>query len=135
MKRIIDISEEIYKDCENPINKLEEIILASTPLNECEAEDCISRNKAKQTACNITAEYDTETIHIDRLIDELDNLPSSYPKCDKTVEAIPKEQIDKMIAEIEDNFYDTNYFQSVRATKDEILEVIHKYCDKGANNE
>ena len=38
--------------------------------------DCISRERLKQIVFNITAEYDTETIHIDRLIDEIDNLPS-----------------------------------------------------------
>ena len=48
--------------------------------SECNAEDCISRERLKQIICNITAEYDTETIHIDRLMDEIENLPSVYPK-------------------------------------------------------
>lgn len=42
--------------------------------------DCISRERLKQIVFNITAEYDTETIHIDRLIDEIDNLPSVTPQ-------------------------------------------------------
>ena len=46
--------------------------------------DCISRERLKQIVYNITTEYDTETIHIDRLIDEIDNMPSVTPHEPKT---------------------------------------------------
>lgn len=36
----------------------------------------ISLSQVKQIICNIVAEYDTETIHIDRLMNEIDNLPT-----------------------------------------------------------
>lgn len=49
-----------------------------------ETLDCISRERLKQIVFNITAEYDTETIHIDRLIDEIDNLPTVTPQEPKT---------------------------------------------------
>ena len=46
--------------------------------------DCISRERLKQIVYNITAEYDTETVHIDRLIDEIENMPSVAPQEPKT---------------------------------------------------
>lgn len=54
-----------------------------------ETLDCISRERLKQIVFNITAEYDTETIHIDRLIDEIDNLPTVTPQEPKTGHWMP----------------------------------------------
>lgn len=42
----------------------------------CPREEYISLPQLKQTICNITAEYDTETIHLDRLMNEIDNFPT-----------------------------------------------------------
>ena len=52
MKRVIDISEELYselsrKDKTNNLDYVERAILDSTPLNEVEAEDCVSRAEGR----------------------------------------------------------------------------------------
>lgn len=79
------ISKSIeYK--ENPyqlykrIESLPSVTSLSSGLEKNSKElDCISRERLKQIVFNITAEYDTETIHIDRLIDEIDNMPPVTP--------------------------------------------------------
>ncbi len=45
------------------------------------------------------------------------------------------EKIDEMIAEIEDKICSFNYFASEVTTRDAILKIINKYCDKEQKNE
>ena len=75
MKRIIDISEELYhelscKDKTNNLDYVERAILDSTPFNEVEAEDCISK----------IADYD---LSMGQVVKGIHALPSVYPKSDK----------------------------------------------------
>lgn len=82
MKRIIDIPHRIYEITKNDtyLNILDcatvqDAIKNSTPLNEVEAEDCISRKAV------LGCLYSTlESYHIRRNIMDL---PSVYPKNDK----------------------------------------------------
>lgn len=53
----------------------------------------------------------------------------------ETVEAIPREKIDEMVAEIEDKICSFNYFASEMVTRNAILKIIHKYCDKENKND
>ena len=61
--------------------------------------------------------------------DLIDNAP--------TAEAIPKEQIDEMIAEIRDysNKYTTINVNTKKVVVEALLCIIHKYCDKEQKNE
>lgn len=53
----------------------------------------IAKDKLKTIMYNITAEFDTETVHIDRVVDEIDNLP--------TADVVERSKIDKAIEEID----------------------------------
>ena len=66
---------------EQAIEKVDEMEskLEQPTTQEITSDDCVSRKRIKQIVSNITAEYDTETIHIDRLMDEIDDLPPVTP--------------------------------------------------------
>ena len=90
MKRIIDIPEIEYKIIRqyqdispNKTHALAPSIINSTPLNECEAEDCISRKEVKKLIkSGISVDtYDDQ----DDVCKMIDNMPSVYPKSDKPV--------------------------------------------------
>lgn len=46
----------------------------------------------------------------------------------------PFKSTDEMVMKIKDEFYDSNYYQSVRATTDEILVIIDKYLNEETEN-
>ena len=78
MKRIIDIPEEIYyelvhKEKTNNLDYVESAIFNSTPLNECEAEDCISRKWLLDNRIDVYT-YPSSLVK---------DAPSVYPKSDK----------------------------------------------------
>lgn len=57
----------------------QDLVKVSQEISQELCEDCVSRERIKHIVSNITAEFDTETIHIDRLLDEIDNLPPVRP--------------------------------------------------------
>lgn len=93
MKRIIDISEEDYKRFISyksnkyapTIHQVDTLMLAvanSTPLTECEAEDCISREATKQA---IREKFSSLADRCE-INEVLNSMPSVYPKSDKSVD-------------------------------------------------
>ncbi len=92
MKRIIDISEEVYTyfkkfwlDGVNENRKTDILVNAlrnSTPLNEVEAENCISRSVLIERFKN-TESSECCTWTLAGVIDEINDIPSVYPKNDK----------------------------------------------------
>lgn len=82
MKVVIDIPnydyEYIKNNCIVPIkydNHIYDAIRNGTPIDECKAEDCISRFGAEQV---IRKAYD-------RLMAEIDDLPNVYPKAEDCI--------------------------------------------------
>ena len=86
MKRMIEISEEdfnkIRKEGFSVSNGMLVIsaIVNSTPLNECKAEDCISRKLAENVFTKAKMIGDTRSAK-----EIFAELPSVYPKSDKSV--------------------------------------------------
>ena len=92
MKRIIDISEEEYQFlmCEKKyshLNYYQYIIADSTPLNECEAEDCVLREEMLKEYCKQQCHSDTcKGIEQCLLVKPFIDLPSVYPKRETVTE-------------------------------------------------
>ena len=101
MKRIIDISEELYNSIKmySRGSEIENIIEDSTPLNECEAEDCISRKDAHKALQELADSYKDEFMKKNNAVHEaamggrmfgatraseiILELPSVHPKNEK----------------------------------------------------
>ena len=98
-KIMIDVPDETYqkilRDRHSRTLQLWESIIAGGTVQEevqektdskktaAKPSACVSQEKLKRLICNITAEYDTETIHIDKLIDEIDNMETDISALDK----------------------------------------------------
>ena len=113
MKRIIDISEEKYNYFKELYSKenwlelayqfgqeLQELLLNSTPLNECEAEDCRSLKDIKEMVERKAEALDGQMLDAGGVCIGLyfaiaNDLPSVYPKNDKPI-------LDKIRAEIDE---------------------------------
>ena len=97
MKLIIDIPNRLYEALkERPATHSEnlalyEYIVDSTPLNECEAEDCISRQALldKQYRIDDSATLSTRDVVN---VEDIEDAPSVYPKSEKSV----AEYVDKL---------------------------------------
>lgn len=110
MKRIINISEELYNRINNP-NDCEDllryIIKNSTPLTESEEYDCISRQKTLQMLARSIGKSNTY------IQTQVLKMPSVHPKSDK-LEKIrrvmnnPELYADDMILEIKEILNEAN---------------------------
>ena len=137
MKLIIDIPEEDYNymmECCPDLTDLMNIyeqIKNSTPLDECEAEDCISRKQALKAICNICSIHQnggkcSKCEQYNTLID----LPSVYPKSDRSV-------LEDIKAEIQNapcHVYRTENGSVAVLSKGEIMDIIDNHISGKENN-
>ena len=81
MKRIIDVSGELYSFCKNLVaeDEMARVIYFSTPLHEVKSEDCVSKEYLKQSMLNMGWKHPDCTI-----TEFVEGLPSAYPKSDKS---------------------------------------------------
>ena len=91
MKRIIEISEEDFEyistygfGFSEQRKRIFDAIYNSTPLTECEAEDCVSRKRALNAiGCEIVGVTQEGRELLDSCQYVIKHLPSAYPKSDK----------------------------------------------------
>lgn len=77
MKRIIDVSGELYSFCKNLVaeDEMARVIYFSTPLHEVKAEDCISREYLRKSMIEYGWSHPYSTV-----TEYVESLPSAYPK-------------------------------------------------------
>lgn len=150
MKRIIDISEEDYnfliehKDEYNYEHTRIAPILNSTPLNECEAEDYISRADVNRIICEYRDDAvmgdlkDVERAYGANAVGELiAELPSVYPKSDKPYDVVINYCAEHGQIIIDKDKYES--LQQLRKANNQLKKQIEmlkldRDCDKSSRN-
>ena len=82
VKLMIELPKEIYATCRNcfpeEADAIESVIANGTIINECNAEECISREYLNHSMIEYGWKHPDSTV-----TEYVDSLPSVYPKSDK----------------------------------------------------
>ena len=127
MKRIINILEEDYNWIKehSDWNYIRTIIANSTPLNEVESNDCISKKDVIRLINDgLQSGYIGADVDWGELLRDIDDLPTVYPKNDKpntvSEEVYTQEYIARKVAE----------FEVYRLKKQLEMLKLDRECDK-----